>query len=92
LYFKITNDTDREFTVSSFEISHSYNSTSTTDTSTSESSLLSDGTLSAGEEISLGATLTSSVTANYWIGTYSLTDTATGEVFTNSLKWEGYSW
>jgi hypothetical protein len=92
LYFKITNDTDREYSVSEFKITHSYNGTVTTDASTSDTSLLSGGTLSPSENISLGYTLTSSTVANYWIGTYTLTDNATGEVFTNSLKWQGTTW
>jgi len=92
IYFKISNDLDREFTVTKFEIISSYNGTPTTRATSTDVSLLSDGTLTSGEEINLGYTLSSSQTANYWIGTYYLTDVATGESFTNSIKWEGVVW
>jgi len=92
LYFKITNDLDREFTVSEFKIISSYNGSITTRASSTDTSLLSGGTLSPGENIDLGFSLTSSQTANYWEGTYTLTDVLTGDSFTNSFKWQGSVW
>jgi hypothetical protein len=89
LYFKITNDTDRNFSVSKFTITSYYNNYPTVRVSSTNSSLLSDGTLTSSEFISLGYSLTSSQTANYWIGTYTLTDIKTGETFTNSFTWNG---
>ena len=89
LYFKITNNLNRNFTVSKFEITSTYNGRKTVRTSSTDSSLLSDGTLNKGESISLGYSLQQAQTANYWIGTYTLTDVATGETFTNSFKWDG---
>ena len=89
LYFKITNNLNRNFTVSKFEITSTYNGSQTVRASSTDSSLLSDGTLNKGESISLGYSLQQAQTANYWIGTYTLTDVATGETFTNSFKWEG---
>ncbi len=92
LYFKITNDLDREFSVSEFKIISSYNGSITTRASSTDISLLSGGTLSSDESINLGFSLTSSQTANYWEGTYTLTDVLTGENFTNSFKWQGVVW
>mgnify|MGYP002630847538 FL=1 len=89
LSFKITNNMSRNFTVTKFEITSVYNGTPTLRASSTDTALLSNGTLTPSEVINLGYTLTSSQTANYWIGTYYLTDVATGEMFTNSYKWEG---
>ena len=91
LSFRITNDIapNRNFTVSSFKIVSTYNGVQTTRATTSDLSLLSDGTLNTSEVISLGYTLTSSQTANYWIGTYTLTDVNTGMTFVNSFTWNG---
>lgn len=89
LYFKITNDIDRNFTVSEFKIVSYYNNYPTTRASSTDSSLLSNGTLDAGESISLGYALTSNQQANYWLGTYTLTDVNTKENFTNSFIWNG---
>ncbi|MBD3843135.1 MAG: PKD domain-containing protein [Campylobacterales bacterium] len=89
LYFKITNNLNRNFTVSKFEIVSTYNGSQTVRASSTDLSLLSNGTLNSGEVINLGYSLQQSQTANYWIGTYTLTDVTTGETFTNSYKWEG---
>jgi len=92
LYFKIRNDLDRNFTVSKFSIVSTYNGSDTVRSSSTDSVLLSNGTLTPGESISLGYTLSSSQVANYWVGTYELTDTLTGETFTNSFTWSGIVW
>lgn len=92
LYFKITNDTDINYTVSQFKIVSTYNGVSTTRASSTDATLLSGGTLNAGENINLGYALTSSQTANYWVGTYTLTDVATGIEFTNNFTWNGTSY
>ena len=92
LYFKITNDLNRNFTVSKFSIVSTYNGSDTQRVSSTDSTLLSNGTLTPSESISLGYTLSSSQVANYWVGTYELTDTLTGETFTNSFTWSGIVW
>ena len=92
LYFKIINDTDINYTVSQFKIVSTYNGVSTTRASSTDATLLSGGTLNAGENINLGYALTSSQTANYWVGTYTLTDVATGIEFTNNFTWNGTSY
>ncbi|MEA3497996.1 MAG: PKD domain-containing protein [Campylobacterota bacterium] len=92
LYFKITNDMNRNYTVSKFEIISTYNGADTIRVSSTDLSLLSNGTLNKDEVINVGFTLTSSQTANYWIGKYTLTDVTTGDTFTNSFKWNGTTW
>lgn len=89
LYFEITNNMERNFVVSEFKIVSSYNGIEITRANSIDSSLLSEGTLSSGETISLGYQLNSSQTANYWVGTYTLTDVNTGQEFTNNFIWNG---
>jgi hypothetical protein len=91
IYFKITNNLDREFIVTKFEIVSQYNGSQRDIVSTTNSSLLNNGTLKSGESINLGYTLKSSETANRWIGTYYLTDVKTGEMFSNSFSYTGSS-
>lgn len=89
-FFKITNNTNRTFTMTKFEIISTYNGSDTTRvTSSSIASVLGDDTLSAGESVVLGHTLNTSETANYWTGRYYLTDDATEETFTNEFIWNG---
>ena len=92
LYFKISNDLARSFTVSKFSIVSTYNGSDTLRVVSTNTALLNNGKLEDGESISLGYTLTSSQTANYWNATYELTDALTGETFTNSFKWSGVVW
>jgi hypothetical protein len=91
-FFKITNDTTREFTITKFEIVSTYNGNNTTRVSSTDiTGVLGSNKLSAGQNVTLGHSLTSSETANYWTGKYYLTDDATGETFTNSITWNGTS-
>jgi len=92
LYFKITNDTNREFEITKMEIISYYNGVSTVRASSTDSSLLGGSTFTENESVNLGYSLSSSQTANYWIGTYYLTDKATGKTFTNSMTWNGTSY
>ena len=92
LYFKITNNLNRDFSVSKFSITSTYNGSETLRASATDLALLNNGRLNPGESINLGFTLSSTQTANYWVGTYELTDTLTGETFTNSFQWNGTSW
>jgi len=41
------------------------------------------------ESVNVGYLLSASQTANYWIGTYYLTNIATSQTFTNSVTWNG---
>lgn len=90
MYFKITNDTNREFTINQFQIISTYNGVDTIRAfSNNIAGILGDNKLTANESVSLGHTLSSSETANIWIGIYYLTDDATGETFTNIATWNG---
>lgn len=89
-YFKITNDTKRDFTITKFEIKTTYNGDSTVRvTSSNVASVLGSDKLLAGKTVTLGHTLQSSETANVWTATYYLTDDATGTTFTNTTTWNG---
>jgi len=89
-YFQIANNTDREFTITKFEIISTYNGINTTRVSSSNiTSILGYDKLSVGASPSLGYILKVAETANYWTGRFYLTDDATGETFTNSYKWDG---
>ncbi len=89
-FFEITNDTNREFTITKFEIISTYNGNNTTRVSSSNIiGVLGDDQLSSGESVTLGHSLNISETANYWMGIYYLTDNETGETFTNSFSWNG---
>lgn len=89
-FFKITNDTKRTFTITKFEIKTTYNGSSTIRASSSNiASVLGSDKLLPGKTVTLGHTLQSSETANYWTGIYYLTDDATGTTFTNSATWNG---
>lgn len=92
LFFKITNDTNRNFQITKFEIKSVYNGVTTLRASSVDSSMLSGSEFTANEFINLGYTLSSGQTANYWMGIYYLTDKVTGETFTNSFKWDGVVW
>ncbi len=91
-YFLIANNTKRIFTITKFEIKSTYNGSSTVRvTSSNVASVLGSDKLLAEKTVTLGHTLRSSETANYWTGTYYLTDDATGTTFTNSVTWNGTS-
>lgn len=92
LYFKITNDTNRAFEITKMEITSTYNGTTTVRASSTDSNSLSGSSFNNGEYVKLGYTLSNSQTANYWTGTYYLTDVVTGQTFTNSLVWNGSSY
>lgn len=90
MYFKITNDTNREFTINQFQIISTYNGVDTIRAFSDDiTGILGDNKLKANESVSLGHTLSTSETANIWIGIYYLTDDATGETFTNTATWNG---
>lgn len=88
--YTISNDTSREFTITKFEITSTYNGVNKTEVvSTDITSIKGNNKLTAYEVTSLGYTTTTAETANYWTGRYYLTDDATGEEFTNSMTWNG---
>jgi len=87
LFFNITNNTNKDFVLTKFEIISYYNDQPVLRASTTDSAYLSGDTFGSNEYINLGYTLSASQVANYWIGKYYLTDKSTGEKFTNSLKW-----
>ncbi|MGZ5208106.1 MAG: PKD domain-containing protein [Sulfuricurvum sp.] len=86
MYFNITNNTNRDFKISKYEITSTYNGISTTRISTTNiAGILGSDSLVANQNVALGYTLSSSVTANSWTATYYLTDVKTGQSFTNML-------
>lgn len=90
MFFTITNDLSRDFRMTKFEIIRTYNGYSTVTAQTTDiAGILGNNTLSAGENVTLGYTLSTNETANYWTARYYLTDIATGETFTNSYVWNG---
>lgn len=92
IYFKITNNTEREFIITKMEISSMDNGNSTLRYLTQDSSLLNGDSFLENDSVTVGFVLDSNQTANYWTGTYHLVDKLTGEVFTNSLQWDGTSY
>jgi hypothetical protein len=90
MYFTITNNLNRDFRISKYEITSTYNGVTTTRISTTNiAGILGNDSLLANQNVGLGYTLTSSVTANSWTATYYLTDVKTGQTFTNTLVWNG---
>jgi hypothetical protein len=89
LGFKITNDTNRIYLLTKYEIKRIYNGYSYDVAQTSDKTLLNDGRLFPDEKVNLVFTLPTDETANYWIGTYYLIDQETGKEFTNSMTWNG---
>lgn len=92
MFFRVTNDLSRNFQMTKFEIIRTYNGSDTVmASSTNIAGILGDDTLAAGESATLGYTLSTSETGNYWTARYYLTDINTGETFTNSCVWNGSS-
>ena len=88
LFFTIENNTNKNLVLTKFEILKTYNGTSVVTTSTTDKELLGGTTFDSGETVALGYTLIYGQIANYWTAKYYITDTDTGEKYSNSLKWD----